>query len=163
MLLVDLKQSKITPDIICLSKGITGGYMTLSAILTTNMIYKAFYDEYNKLNAFLHSHSYTANPIACTAACASLDLFEKIGVQINPVSRCRDLSVAEQQIVEIAKALSVDAGIIIMDEPSAVLTIQEVEQLFKTTFETTLKVISQSSFNLDPTFPKWFAKVVLLL
>lgn len=61
----------------------------------------------------------------------SLDLFEKIGVQINPVSRCRDLSVAEQQIVEIAKALSVDAGIIIMDEPSAVLTIQEVEQLFK--------------------------------
>ena len=71
------EQSKITPDIICLSKGITGGYMTLSAILTTNTIYKAFYDEYNKLNAFLHSHSYTANPIACTAANASLDLFEK--------------------------------------------------------------------------------------
>ena len=77
------EQSKITPDIICLSKGITGGYMTLSAILTTNMIYKAFYDEYNKLNAFLHSHSYTANPIACTAANASLDLFEKIALVLK--------------------------------------------------------------------------------
>ena len=61
----------------------------------------------------------------------SLDIFKKIGVQIDPEARCRDLSIAEQQIVEIAKALSVDAGIIIMDEPSAVLTIQEVEQLFK--------------------------------
>ena len=71
------EQSKITPDIICLSKGITGGYMTLSTILTTDNIYNAFYDEYTKLNAFLHSHSYTANPIACATANASLDLFEK--------------------------------------------------------------------------------------
>jgi adenosylmethionine-8-amino-7-oxononanoate aminotransferase len=71
------EQSKITPDIICLSKGITGGYMTLSTILTTNDMYDAFYDEYTKLNAFLHSHSYTANPIACSAANASLDIFEK--------------------------------------------------------------------------------------
>ena len=74
------EQSKITPDIICLSKGITGGYMTLSTILTTDEIYNAFYDEYTKLNAFLHSHSYTANPIACAAANASLDLFEKNNV-----------------------------------------------------------------------------------
>ena len=48
------EKSKITPDIICTSKGITGGYMTLSSILTTNEIYNAFYDEYTKLNAFLH-------------------------------------------------------------------------------------------------------------
>jgi len=74
------EQSKITPDIVCLSKGITGGYMTLSTILTTDQIYDAFYDEYTKLNAFLHSHSYTANPIACAAANASLDLFEKNNV-----------------------------------------------------------------------------------
>ena len=46
------EQSKIIPDIICLSKGITGGYMTLSSILTTEEIYSAFYDEYIKLNAF---------------------------------------------------------------------------------------------------------------
>ena len=77
------EKSKITPDIICLSKGITGGYMTLSTILTNDNIYNAFYDEYIKLNAFLHSHSYTANPIACTAANASLDLFEKNNVINN--------------------------------------------------------------------------------
>ena len=61
----------------------------------------------------------------------SIDLFKKIGVQIDPEARCRDLSIAEQQIVEIAKALSEDARIIIMDEPTAVLTIQEVERLFQ--------------------------------
>ena len=71
------EQANITPDIICLSKGITGGYLTLSTILTSNKIYNAFYDEYTKLNAFLHSHSYTANPLACAAANASLDLFDK--------------------------------------------------------------------------------------
>ena len=69
------QQAQITPDIICLSKGITGGYMTLSTILTTDEIYDAFYDESEKLNAFLHSHSYTANPIACSAANATLDIF----------------------------------------------------------------------------------------
>ncbi len=71
------EQAQINPDIICLSKGITGGYMTLSTILTTDEIYDAFYDEYENLNAFLHSHSYTANPIACSAANASLELFKK--------------------------------------------------------------------------------------
>ena len=71
------EQAKITPDIICLSKGITGGYMTLSTILTTDHIYDAFYDEYENLNAFLHSHSYTANPIACSAANATLELFNR--------------------------------------------------------------------------------------
>ena len=50
--------------------------MTLSTILTTDDIYDAFYDEYEKLNAFLHSHSYTANPIACSAAHATLDIFK---------------------------------------------------------------------------------------
>ena len=78
------QQAQITPDIICLSKGITGGYMTLSTILTTDDIYDAFYDEYEKLNAFLHSHSYTANPIACSAANATLDIFrDKCVIQKN--------------------------------------------------------------------------------
>ena len=65
------EQAKITPDIICLSKGITGGYMALSTILTNDNIYDAFYDEYTKLNAFLHSHSYSGNAIACAAANAT--------------------------------------------------------------------------------------------
>jgi adenosylmethionine-8-amino-7-oxononanoate aminotransferase len=65
----------ITPDFLCLSKGLTAGYLPMSAVLTTDAVYDAFYDEYTKLNAFLHSHSYAGNPLACTAALASLELF----------------------------------------------------------------------------------------
>ncbi|HEY2808082.1 MAG TPA: adenosylmethionine--8-amino-7-oxononanoate transaminase [Steroidobacteraceae bacterium] len=71
------EQAQITPDFMCLSKGLTGGYLPLSAVLTTDAIYAAFYDEYVKLNAFLHSHSFTGNPLACAAARASLALFRE--------------------------------------------------------------------------------------
>jgi adenosylmethionine-8-amino-7-oxononanoate aminotransferase len=69
------EQAGITPDFLCLSKGLTGGYLPLSAVLTTASVYDAFYDEYAKLNAFLHSHSYTGNPLACAAARATLGIF----------------------------------------------------------------------------------------
>lgn len=71
------EQASITPDIMCLSKGITGGYLPLSVAVTTDEIYQAFYDDYENLTAFLHSHSYTGNALACSAALATLDLFEK--------------------------------------------------------------------------------------
>jgi adenosylmethionine-8-amino-7-oxononanoate aminotransferase len=64
----------------CLSKGLTGGYLPLSLVLTTDEIYMAFYCDYEELKAFLHSHSYTANPIAIAAANATLDIFEKENV-----------------------------------------------------------------------------------
>ena len=69
------EQAGIRPDYLCLSKGLTGGYLPLSVVLTTDGIYDAFYDEYSKLNAFLHSHSYTGNPLACAAANATLAIF----------------------------------------------------------------------------------------
>jgi ribose transport system ATP-binding protein len=59
------------------------------------------------------------------------ELFKRIGIDIDPAARCRDLTVAQQQTVEIAKALSVNARIIVMDEPSAALTQQEVDHLFE--------------------------------
>jgi len=71
------EQARVRPDLMCLSKGLTGGYLPLSAVLATEPIYQAFYDEYTKLTAFLHSHSYTGNALACSAALASLDLFER--------------------------------------------------------------------------------------
>ena len=71
------EQANISPDYLCLSKGITGGYLPLSVVLTTDQVYQAFYDDYENLTAFLHSHSYTGNPIACAAALATLDIFEK--------------------------------------------------------------------------------------
>ncbi|MDE2451453.1 MAG: aminotransferase class III-fold pyridoxal phosphate-dependent enzyme, partial [Gammaproteobacteria bacterium] len=69
------EQAGIRPDFMCLSKGLTGGYLPLSTVITTDPIYAAFYDEYVKLTAFLHSHSFTGNPLACSAALASLGIF----------------------------------------------------------------------------------------
>jgi adenosylmethionine-8-amino-7-oxononanoate aminotransferase len=70
------EQAGVSPDFLCLSKGLTGGYLPLSAVLTHASIYAAFYDDYQRLTAFLHSHSYTGNPLACRAALATLDIFE---------------------------------------------------------------------------------------
>ncbi len=69
------EQGGISPDFLCLSKGLTGGYLPLSVVLTTDHVYQAFYDDYARLRAFLHSHSYTGNPLACTAALTTLQIF----------------------------------------------------------------------------------------
>ena len=69
------EQAGVSPDFLCLSKGLTGGFLPLSVVLTGERVYAAFYDEYASLRAFLHSHSYTGNPLACTAALATLDIF----------------------------------------------------------------------------------------
>ena len=69
------EQAGITPDFLCLSKGLTGGYLPLSVVVTRNSIYECFYDDYENLTAFLHSHSYTGNPLGCRAALATLDIF----------------------------------------------------------------------------------------
>jgi adenosylmethionine-8-amino-7-oxononanoate aminotransferase len=69
------EQANITADFICLSKGITGGYLPLSVVLTRDQIYQAFYHEAT-VKGFLHSHSYTGNPLACSAALATLAIFE---------------------------------------------------------------------------------------
>ncbi len=68
-------QAAITPDFLLLGKGLTGGYLPLSVCLTTDAIYLAFYADYATHRAFLHSHSYTGNPLACSAAGATLDIF----------------------------------------------------------------------------------------
>ncbi|MEJ8319698.1 adenosylmethionine--8-amino-7-oxononanoate transaminase [Pseudomonas oryzihabitans] len=69
------EQAGIRPDFLCLSKALSGGYLPLAACLTTDAVYQAFYDDYHTLRAFLHSHSYTGNPLACAAALATLDIF----------------------------------------------------------------------------------------
>jgi adenosylmethionine-8-amino-7-oxononanoate aminotransferase len=69
------EQAGIAPDLLCLSKGITGGTLPLSCVMVADEVYDAFYDD-EVARGFLHSHSYTGNPLACRAACAVLDLFE---------------------------------------------------------------------------------------
>ncbi|CAB3689962.1 adenosylmethionine--8-amino-7-oxononanoate transaminase [Trinickia soli] len=73
------EQAGVWPDFLCLSKGISGGYLPLSLVLSRDEIYAAFYDD-DTARGFLHSHSYTGNPLACRAALATLDLFERDGV-----------------------------------------------------------------------------------
>ncbi len=67
----------VSPDILCLAKGITGGYLPLAATLTTERIYKVFLGEYKDLKTFFHGHTYTGNQLACAAALASLEVFKK--------------------------------------------------------------------------------------
>lgn len=73
----------VAPDLLCLSKGITGGTMPLAAVLATRNIYDAFYDDYVNLKAFLHSHSYTGNPLACAVAVETLNIFADEQVLAN--------------------------------------------------------------------------------
>ena len=77
------EQAAISPDFICLSKGLTGGYLPLSAVLTSDTVYQAFYDDYQNLTAFLHSHSYTGNALGCRAALATIGLFQQQDVLGN--------------------------------------------------------------------------------
>jgi len=72
--------ANITPDIMCISKGLTGGYMPMAITITTDKIYNAFYDDYEKGKAFMHSHTYSGNPLGCSAALAVLDILEKDNV-----------------------------------------------------------------------------------
>jgi adenosylmethionine-8-amino-7-oxononanoate aminotransferase len=67
----------VSPDIMCVAKGITGGYLPLAATLTTEEIYRGFLAEYRDMKTFFHGHTFTGNPLACAAAVASLDLFKK--------------------------------------------------------------------------------------
>ncbi len=71
------EQANISPDFLCLSKGITAGYLPLSVVLFSNDTYDAFYYDYNEGKSFLDSHSYTGNALACAVANATLDIFEK--------------------------------------------------------------------------------------
>jgi len=89
------------PDLMCLSKGITGGYLPLSAVLATDAIYDAFYDD-DVTRGFLHSHSYTGNALACRAALAVLDLFEHENVIVENRERAQRWRALAQPIAEHA-------------------------------------------------------------
>ncbi|MBK6631796.1 MAG: adenosylmethionine--8-amino-7-oxononanoate transaminase [Betaproteobacteria bacterium] len=94
------EQAGIAPDFLCLSKGISGGTLPLSVVMTTDAVYAAFYDD-STARGFLHSHSYTGNPLACRAALATLAIFEEDGV----IEANRRLAA---QLNERAKALAAD-------------------------------------------------------
>ena len=96
------EQAEIQADFICLSKGITGGYLPLSVVLTKDEIYQAFYDD-RTAKGFLHSHSYTGNPLACSAALATLAIFESDHVLENN----REKSALIQSKIEVLTHLPI--------------------------------------------------------
>jgi adenosylmethionine-8-amino-7-oxononanoate aminotransferase len=91
------EQAGIEPDFLCLSKGITGGCLPLSVVLTTDTVYAAFYDD-APARAFLHSHSYSGNALACRAALTVLDLFRDGNVIARNRDRAAELTAAAQPL-----------------------------------------------------------------
>ncbi len=71
------EQEQVAPDFLCLGKGLTNGYMPLAATLTTERVYEGFLGEHEEFRTFFHGHTFTGNPLACAAAIASLDVFER--------------------------------------------------------------------------------------
>jgi adenosylmethionine---8-amino-7-oxononanoate aminotransferase len=71
------EQEDVAPDLMCVAKGLTGGYLPLAATLATERVYEAFLGEYEELKTFFHGHTYTGNPLACAAALATLEIFER--------------------------------------------------------------------------------------
>jgi adenosylmethionine-8-amino-7-oxononanoate aminotransferase len=93
------EQAGVSPDFLCLSKGITGGYLPLSVVMTSDAVYRAFYDE-DVTRGFLHSHSYTGNALACRAALATLDIFEQDGVIAANRVKAASMNRAMQPLAE---------------------------------------------------------------
>jgi adenosylmethionine-8-amino-7-oxononanoate aminotransferase len=93
------EHENVVPDIMCLSKGITNGYMPLAVTLSTDEIYNAFLGEFKDLKTFFHGHSYTGNPLACAAAITSIDLFEKGETLKNTQPK---ISLLEERLKDIA-------------------------------------------------------------
>jgi adenosylmethionine---8-amino-7-oxononanoate aminotransferase len=83
------EQEGVAPDLLCLAKGLTGGYMPLAATLTTDRVYEAFLGAHEEFKTFFHGHTYTGNPLACAAALASLEVFreERTLVRLQPKIR----------------------------------------------------------------------------
>lgn len=81
----------VSPDLMAVGKGLTGGYLPVAATLTTDAVYDAFYGEFEEMRTFFHGHSFTGNQLGCAVALASLDLFERKGVLAN-VRACADVA-----------------------------------------------------------------------
>jgi adenosylmethionine-8-amino-7-oxononanoate aminotransferase len=112
------EQAEVSPDLLCLSKGLTGGFMPMSAVLTTPGIYDAFLDD-SRARAFLQSHSYTGNPPACAAALASLEIFATEPV----LERNRRTS---QRMRELAAPLAEHAHVAEVRQAGMILAIELV-------------------------------------
>jgi adenosylmethionine---8-amino-7-oxononanoate aminotransferase len=86
------EQEGVSPDLLCVAKGLTGGYLPLAATLATERIYEAFLGAHSEYKTFFHGHTYTGNPLACAAALASLEVFERERTLVRLQPKIRLLS-----------------------------------------------------------------------
>ncbi|MFJ7567860.1 adenosylmethionine--8-amino-7-oxononanoate transaminase [Herminiimonas sp. NPDC097707] len=132
------EQAAIWPDFICLSKGISGGYLPLSLVMTRDEIYQSFYDIDVK-RGFLHSHSYTGNPLACRAALATLAIFEEDDVLNGNRARASHLTAAlaplasHEQVANFRHRGMIWAFDAVIDSPQAAATFSQ--RFFSTALE----------------------------
>jgi len=119
------EQEDVAPDLLCLAKGITGGYLPLAATLATEVIYEAFLGEHEDFRTFFHGHTYTGNPLACAAALASLDVFEaertleRLAPKIALLARLLDERVAPLAAVAEVRRRGFMTGIALTPHPPA--------------------------------------------
>lgn len=118
------EHEQVEPDLMCLSKGITGGYLPLAATLTTDEIYQAFLGDMAEKRTFYHGHSYTANQLGCAAALASLKIFadDQVIESLEPkiaAIRSKLAQIGEQEHVGDARQCGMIAGIELMQDKAA--------------------------------------------
>jgi adenosylmethionine---8-amino-7-oxononanoate aminotransferase len=117
------EQEGVAPDLMCLAKGLTGGYLPLAATLASERVYEAFLGEYDELKTFFHGHTYTGNPLACAAALATLDVFERertldaLQPKIALLGELLDEHVAPQRHVREVRRRGFMAGIELTEFP----------------------------------------------
>ncbi|HUR84876.1 MAG TPA: adenosylmethionine--8-amino-7-oxononanoate transaminase [Solirubrobacteraceae bacterium] len=118
------EQEGVSPDLMCVAKGLTGGYMPLAATLAAERVYEAFLGEYEELKTFFHGHTYTGNPLACAAALATLDVFESertleaLQPKIELLGELLDEIVAPQRYVREVRRRGFMVGIELEDFPA---------------------------------------------
>jgi adenosylmethionine---8-amino-7-oxononanoate aminotransferase len=118
------EQERVAPDFLCLAKGITGGYLPLAATMTTERIYAGFLGDHREFRTFFHGHTYTGNPLACAAALASLDAFDRDRTLLRLQPKIRLLQellaeVAEMEEVAEVRGRGFMAGIDLGEHPPA--------------------------------------------
>jgi adenosylmethionine-8-amino-7-oxononanoate aminotransferase len=116
------EQEDVSPDFLCLAKGLTGGYLPLAATLTTDEIYEAFLGEPGSGRTFFHGHTYTGNPLGCAAALASLELFDSQQVLLRVAANTKRLAerlteIARHRHVSVIRQKGILAGIELVADP----------------------------------------------
>ncbi len=116
------EQEGVAPDLLCIAKGLTGGYLPLAATLATDEIYGAFLGDYSEFKTFFHGHSYTGNPLGCAAALANLEIFEKERVIESLPPKIRTMTQALERFCDIPQVTEVrQKGLMVGVELAGVL------------------------------------------